>query len=187
MDPPEAEVVTRFGPTEADWVIPKLEAVVVGRVTRGVVEELVPAEPLTVPVPVVTAVVEAEVEVVTVAPTEKSGVSEYTCPILPILTAWIVYCAPGGTMGSVTVIWPEVGSTLFAIAIALLKDGLVSSRENVEGSPAVLVHFITQLPPEVGFVGASRVRPATRGTRSARRLSLLNIFYGRGRKKRRLL
>lgn len=56
-------------------------------------------------------------------------------------------------MGRVIVISPCSGMTLLAIAKALLKIVLISSMENVAGSPAWLVHVKVTCPPEVGFWG----------------------------------
>jgi hypothetical protein len=144
-----------------ETVVPKLDVVVGEGVVTGDVD--------VVPVPVV-------VEVVEVAPMLKVPVVAKTFPMFPISTASSVYPEPSGTTGSCSVIWPCVGCTLFAMAKALLKEVLMSSRLNVLGSPGADVHVMVIVPPEVGFLGILRVSPATRGATNARRAILLNIF-----------
>jgi len=60
--------------------------------------------------------------------------------MFPMSTASNVYPGPTGTMGKFKVILPSEVGTLLAMAKALLNDGLSSSRENVVGSPAAVVH-----------------------------------------------
>jgi len=79
-------------------------------------------------------------------------------------------------MGKFKVIWLLAVGTLLAMAKALLNATLISSMENVLGSPATVVHSIVIEPPEVGFWGMVRVSPATKGATKARRATLLNIF-----------
>lgn len=130
-----------------------------------------------VPVPLLkVAVVVAETELETVGATEKMGVSEKTWLMLPMLTAWMVYDPSAGTMGNVKVRVFNVASTLLAMAMALLKLGLVNSSEKVDGSPEVVVQLIVIVPPLVGLVGACRVRAETKGARNTKKLSLLNIL-----------
>lgn len=74
---------------------------------------------------------------------------------------------------------PRLGSTLLAIAKALLNDVLISSMEKVSGSPAAVVQVIVTSPPEVGFFGTETVRAETNGATRARRLSFANMFCGR--------
>lgn len=144
-------------------------------------------------VPVTETVAEAEREValaevletvlevleLTTAPTEKSGDVEKTLLMSPISTACKVYPSPTGIMGRVSVIESAVGLTLLAMAKALLKATLMSSRENVAGSLAADVHLIVTVPPEVGFSGTWRVRAETRGATRTRRVSLENILQGK--------
>lgn len=54
----------------------------------------------------------------------------------------MVYPAPTGTTGRVRVIDPVLGSTLLAIAKALLNDVLISSMEKESGSPVAVVQLI---------------------------------------------
>jgi len=62
------------------------------------------------------------------------------------------------------------------MANELWKSVLVSSKDQVEGSPAALDHVIVTYPSEVGFVGVLMVRAEARETTKARALSLANIF-----------
>jgi len=77
----------------------------------------------------------------------KSELLENTWLILVMLTASKVYWSPAGTTGSSTVSWLSEGLTLFAMAIAWLKDGWKSSRENV-GSVEVLVQVMVVSVPD---------------------------------------
>lgn len=97
----------------------------------------------------------------------------------------MVYPPPTGTEGRVRVIDPVLGSTLLAIAKALLNDVLISSMEKVSGSPAFVLHSIVTSPLEVGFFGTLTERAETNGATKARRLSFANMFCGRKVKKRR--
>jgi hypothetical protein len=54
----------------------------------------------------------------------------------------MVYPSPTGTTGRVRVIDPVLGSTLLAIAKALLNDVLISSMEKELGSPGAVVQLI---------------------------------------------
>lgn len=65
---------------------------------------------------------------------------------------------------------PVLGSTLLAIAKALLNDGLSSSMEKVAGSPGAVVQLIVTWPAVVGLVGMLTVRAETNGATKARRL-----------------
>jgi hypothetical protein len=79
-------------------------------------------------------------------------------------------------MGRVRVRLPAVGFTLLAMANALWKMVLVSSKDQVIGSVAAEDQKMVIDPPEVGLAGDWRVRAETNGATTARRLSLQNIF-----------
>jgi hypothetical protein len=90
-------------------------------------------------------------------------------------------------MGRVRVTCPAVGLTLLAMANALLKAVLISSKDQVSGSFGAEFHLMVIVPPEVGFSGTSRVRADTRGATKARRLSRQNILRSLSRKTGELL
>lgn len=76
---------------------------------------------------------------------------------------------PGGTMPNVRSREPVDGSTLFAMANVLWKlSGLLSSNDQVDGSPAEVVHVMCKEPPEEALVGALIDRALTNGRRMAR-------------------
>jgi len=71
---------------------------------------------------------------------------------------------------------PGPGSTLLAMAKALLNTWFMSSSEKVDGSPASFTQVIVTGPPDVAFVGVLIWRADTNGMRMAKRLSLTIVF-----------
>lgn len=94
-----------------------------------------------------TPTVDDEMAVLGAAAMLKSELLANTWLMSVILTASKVYWSPAGTIGSSTVSWLSEGSTLFAMAMAWLKDGWKSSRENV-GSVEVLVQVMVVSVPD---------------------------------------
>ena len=70
-------------------------------------------------------------------------------------------------MGSVMLMAPSEGFTLFARANALLKVGFTSSKDHVVASPEDVVHAIVAGPPLVQVEGVVRVSALTKGTKAA--------------------
>jgi len=158
------EVLVGFALGEADgWTtVVSPDAVVV---VRGVTIEVVTVDLLDAP--------EATEEV---PPIAKPGLVAYTSLMLPMLTAWRVYPSPVGTTGSEMLSCWGSGFTLFAIAKALWKTVLTSSKDQVSGSPASEVHMRVTGPPEVAPAGACRVKAETRGVIMAAKRHRLNIL-----------
>jgi len=79
-------------------------------------------------------------------------------------------------MGRVRVTLPTESSTLLAMAKLFLKMVLMSSKDQIAGSEASWDQSMVTDPPEVAPEGAVIDKAEAKGTRTARRATLLNIF-----------
>lgn len=82
-------------------------------------------------------------------------------------------------MGIVSVSELAEGFTLLAMANALLKAVLMSSKDQVSGSLGSLVHLMVICPPDVGASGIERISAEAKGATRARAQSLENIWIVR--------